>query len=141
MAQSRKNVIALISFFALVGIAFASVPFLKSTDPVEQLPENKTNLNIADVLPDSSKLFRITRSLKIEKNDGSMSWHHGDALFLVKDKDSKAYLYYLPMWEGTVMMPQKHWWQHESYCSNLVAEFFEGKTHSFTVKALTGQNF
>ena len=127
MPLNRKNLIALAFFIALVGMAFASVPFLNPSNPVDHLPDHTTNLDGSDVLPGSSKLFRLNHSMKREKKDGSTAGYHGDALLLVKDKNAKVYLYYLPTWEGKVMMPYKHWWQHEGYCPELVAEFIAGK--------------
>ena len=141
MAQNRKNLIALTFFIALVGFAFASVPFLKSQNSADHPPKHTTDLNVSNLLPGSSKLFRLNQSMKREKNDGSTIWYHGDALFLVKDKDSKIYLYYLPTWEGKVMMPYKHWWQHEGYCPDLVAEFIEGRDSIIHCKSSDGAEF
>lgn len=127
MPLNRKNLIALTSFIALVGIALSSVPFLNPVSPVDHLPELTTALDGSGVLPGSSKLFRLSRSMKRERKDGSSAGYHGDALLLVKDNEARVYLYYLPTWEGKVMMPDKHWWQHQGYCPELVAEFIVGK--------------
>jgi hypothetical protein len=127
MPLNRKNLIALAAFITLVGIALASVPFLNPSNPVDHLPGHTTALDASGVLPGSSKLFRLNHSMKRERKDGSTAGYHGAALLLVKDKDAKVYLYYLPMWEGEVMMPDKHWWQHEGYCQELVTDFMAGK--------------
>ena len=105
MPLNRKNLIALASFIAVVGIAFVSVPFLNPRNPVDHLPDHTTVLDGSDVLPGSSKLFRLNHSMKREKRDGSMAGYHGDALLLVKDKDAKVYLFYLPTWEDKTNKP------------------------------------
>jgi hypothetical protein len=141
MPLNRKNLIALGSFIALVGIAFASVPFLNPSNPVDHLPNHTTDLDSSDVLPGSSRLFRLNHSMKREKKDGSTAGYHGDALLLVKDKDTKVYLYYLPTWEGKIMMPYKYWWQHEGYCPELVAEFTAGQIPVIHCKNPDGAGF
>lgn len=138
MTLNRKNLIALAAFIALVGIALASVPYLNPSNPVDHPPDHTTALDGSGVLPGSSKLLRLSHSMKRERRDGSTAGYHGDALLLVKDKDARVYLYYLPTWEGKVMMPGKHWWQHEGYCPELVAEFIVGKDPVIHCKSFAG---
>ena len=111
----------LISIFFLIGVSgliFASVPFINSLSPGKHLPENYTEIDISNLEPNSIKIVQLKESERIEDQSG-LTLRSGYAILVVKDKNNELHAYWLPTWEGEILMPYRYWGQHEGLCTEL----------------------
>ena len=118
MELRRKQLVVIVTCLAIIGAIFTAIPFISSMNPTSEISDYARELDISKIRPNSSRLFQIRKSKKVEEPT-STSWYSGLALFVVRDNSGKFYLYSLPTWEGKVIMPYKQWGQHDGYCPDL----------------------
>ena len=90
--------------------------------PADHLPEHTTKIEAESLAKKSSRLI-VIRDSRLEESSTLTKYISGDALLVVKDKNSEFYVYFLPIWRGNVLMPNKYWGQHEGTCKIFEAVF------------------
>ena len=111
----RKLLARLVVLVGGIGIIILLAPFVLSLKPASHLPESYTEINITRMQPMSLKLVVLRESKKVE-NVSSTTYYSGDGLVVIRGNKSDYYLYWVPIWEGKIMMPYRRWGQHEGYC-------------------------
>ena len=103
--------------FGLVGTMFIVYPFVMALGPIEKVPQDAYEVDVESFPINSSRLFITSQSKKIESLHSTV-WQSGNGLVVVYEKNKKFHLFWLPIWEGKVVMPSKAWGQHSGYCSD-----------------------
>ena len=104
----------------VVGIAFVSVPFIGSLQPSARANAlvGAQRLDIADFERNSYRIVRVTDS-RLEESTQSTSYHSGKSWLVIRDDLGRFFVYWLPTWEGAIIMPRTVWGQMEGFCRDL----------------------
>jgi len=123
MNTRRKALTTVMMVLLCAGLILLSVPFIDSLSPPSHAPAYATEIDISSSMPGSFSLLHFKKGRKVEYSNGGWGFRSGDALLLVRDLDSKFYLYYLPTYNGKIVMPLKWWGQYEGYCKRMSVNF------------------
>lgn len=104
----------------VVGILFVSVPFVGSLKPSEKANAlvGARRLDIADFERNSYRIVHVTES-RLEESSQSTTYHSGMSWLVIRDDLGQFFVYWLPMWEGAIIMPRTVWGQMEGLCRDL----------------------
>lgn len=98
--------------FLAVGISLAVVPFIKSMNPSAKAGMQLPHFDVSTLTPGE---YVLSRNL-------------GEVKYLIlKDYDSNIYVYWLPVKDNQVLMPDVHWWHWGGLCSSFGPDASNGK--------------
>lgn len=105
--MKRKFLLAGTIIIIIVGVVFASSPFILSWEPSAKAKAERSQHDI-------SKLER--GHFLIEPFDRGSAWD--ELVLIIKDWDGEIYSYLMPTKDGKVIMPDRWWGWGYDYCEN-----------------------